>query len=106
MIGRATKDAFGNPISDEVLDQIKRMRILDLRIESKLNKSLRQASRQILFLKDRLGLSDFAMEKILYLYKKAYERGIIRRRSVSLVVAAAIYVAYREIGSPRTPRYL
>lgn len=96
MIGRATKDAFGNPISDEVLDQIKRMRILDLGIESKLNKSLRQASRQILFLKDRLGLSDFVMEKILYLYKKAYERGIIRRRSVSLVVAAAIYVAYRD----------
>jgi transcription initiation factor TFIIB len=104
MIGRATKDAFGNPISDEVLDQIKRMRILDLRIESKLNKSLRQASRQILFLKDRLCLSDFVMEKILYLYKKAYERGIIRRRSVSLVVAAAICVAYREIGSHRTLR--
>jgi len=101
-IGRTTKDAFGNPISDEALDQIKRMRLLDLRIESKLNKSLRQASRQILLLKDRLSLSDFVMEKILYLYKKAYERGIIRRRSVLLVVAAAIYIAYREIGSPRT----
>lgn len=102
IIGRTTKDAFGNPISDKTLDQIKRMRILDLRIESKPNKSLRQASRQILFLKDRLGLSDFVMEKIIYLYKKAYERGIIRRRSVMLVVAAAIYIAYREIGSPRT----
>jgi transcription initiation factor TFIIB len=102
MIGRTSKDAFGNPISNEALDHIKRMRILDLRIESKLNKSLRQASRQILLLKDRLSLSDFLMEKVLYLYKKVYERGIIRRRSVLLVVAAAIYIAYREIGSPRT----
>ena len=76
IIGRTTKDAFGNPISDKTLDQIKRMRILDLRIESKPNKSLRQASRQILFLKDRLGLSDFVMEKITIFTKRLMKEGL------------------------------
>jgi transcription initiation factor TFIIB len=53
-------------------------------------------------LKDRLGLSDSVVEKTAYIYRKAQERGLVRGRTISGVLAAAIYIACREMGISRT----
>jgi transcription initiation factor TFIIB len=53
-------------------------------------------------LKDKLGLSETIIEKTAYIYRKAEERGLIRGRTISGMVTAAIYIACREIETPRT----
>jgi transcription initiation factor TFIIB len=49
-----------------------------------------------------MGLPDSIVEKTAYIYRKAQERMLIRGRTVSGILAAAIYIACRESGTPRT----
>jgi transcription initiation factor TFIIB len=53
-------------------------------------------------LKDKLGLPDAIIEKTAYIYRKSQERGLTRGRSVSALLAAAIYIVCRPMGVPRT----
>jgi transcription initiation factor TFIIB len=53
-------------------------------------------------LKDKLGLPDAIIEKTAYIYRKSQERGSTRGRSVSALLAAAIYIVCRQMGVPRT----
>jgi transcription initiation factor TFIIB len=53
-------------------------------------------------LKDKLGLSDAIMEKTAYIYRKAQEKKLVRGRSTSSILAAAIYAACREMGASRS----
>jgi transcription initiation factor TFIIB len=53
-------------------------------------------------LKDKLVLSDTIIEKAAYIYRKAEDRGLIRGRTISGMMDAAIYIACREMGTPRT----
>jgi transcription initiation factor TFIIB len=46
--------------------------------------------------------SDTIIEKTAYIYRKAEERELVRGRSISAMVTAAIYIACRELGTPRT----
>jgi transcription initiation factor TFIIB len=47
-------------------------------------------------------LSDTIVEKTAYIYRKAQQRRLTRGRTVSGILAAAVYVACRELGVPRT----
>jgi hypothetical protein len=51
---------------------------------------------------DKLGLSDAIIEKTAYVYRKAQEKNLIRGRSTSAILVAAIYASCREIGASRT----
>ena len=53
-------------------------------------------------LKDKLGLPDTIIEKTVYIYRKAEERALLRGRAISSILAAAVYIACREMGMPRT----
>ena len=53
---------------------------------------------------EKLGLSDAIMEKSAYIYRKAQERGLVKGRSISSIIAAAVYVACREMDASRTLR--
>jgi transcription initiation factor TFIIB len=53
-------------------------------------------------LKDKLGLPDSITEKTAYIYRKAQQRNLARGRSVSVILTAAIYIACREAGVPKT----
>jgi transcription initiation factor TFIIB len=55
-------------------------------------------------LKDKLALSDAVVEKAAYIYRKAEDKGLIRGRTISGIMAAAIYAACREAGTLRTLR--
>jgi transcription initiation factor TFIIB len=53
-------------------------------------------------MKEKLSLSDAIAEKAAYIYRKALEKKLIRGRSISALIAAALYAACRESGTPRT----
>jgi transcription initiation factor TFIIB len=104
VIGRADKDASGNRIDISMRSTMNRLRAWDFRTQAytPTDRNLRQAFRELERLKDKLGLLDVIIEKTAYIYRKAQERGLVRGRTISSVLAAATYIACREIGTSRT----
>jgi transcription initiation factor TFIIB len=104
VIGMTDKDASGQKIDAAMRSTMERLRISNLRTQtrSSTDRSLLQAFNQLDRLKDKLGLSDPIVEKVAYIYRKAQEKMLIRGRTVSGILSAAIYIACREFGTPRT----
>jgi transcription initiation factor TFIIB len=104
IIGRTDRDASGQKIDAVMRSTMERLRTWDLRTQthSPTDRSLRQAFSQLDVLKDKLGLPDTVVEKAAYIYRKAQERQLVRGRTVSGILAAAIYIACREMGISRT----
>ena len=53
-------------------------------------------------LADKLNVSDAVIEKAAYIYRKALDRGLVRGRSISALIAASLYAACRDTETPRT----
>lgn len=104
VIGRTDKDASGRAIDISMRSTMGRLRAWDFRTQahSPTDRNLRQAFSELDRLKDKLRLSDAAVEKTAYIYRKAQERGLVRGRTISAMVGAAIYIACRETGTSRT----
>jgi transcription initiation factor TFIIB len=104
VIGLENRDAAGNKIDTEMRSRMEKLRVWNARTQtnSSRNRGLRQAFSQLNLLKDKLGLSDAIVEKTAYIYRKAQERRLTRGRTVLGILAAAVYIACRELGVPRT----
>src|SRR5919197_565502 len=104
IIGRTDKDYTGNRIASSIKPTIDRLRVLDYRTQlySSTDRSLKKAFSELDTLKDELGLSNAVLEKTAYIYRKAQGRGMVRGRTVSAMLAAAIYIVCREIGVGKT----
>ena len=104
IIGRTDRDASGNILDAAMRSRMQRLRTWDIRsqAQSSAAKNRKQAFTQLSILKDKLNLSDTVIEKTAYIYRKAQERLLIRGRTISGMLAAAIYIACREMGTPRT----
>ncbi|MFZ0263527.1 MAG: transcription initiation factor IIB [Nitrososphaeraceae archaeon] len=104
IIGRTDRDYTGNAIDTSIKSTIDRLRILDYRtqLHSSTDRSLKKAFSELDFLRDKLALLDSVVEKTAYIYRKAQQRGMIRGRTVSAMLAAATYIACREIGVGKT----
>ena len=102
MIGRGRKDARGQVLDASMRSTMGRLRTWDLRTQASASRNLGTAFNQLNILKDKLGLPDAIIEKTAYLYRKARERGLGRGRETSAALAAALYLACREEGTPRT----
>ena len=105
VIGRDNRDASGQKIDPSISSAMERLRMWDFRVQLSNNpsdRSLRTAFTLLDTLKDKLGLSDTIVEKVAYIYRKAQERGFVRGRSIPAVLAAAIYIAYRDLEVPKT----
>lgn len=104
IIGRINMDSSGHALDPAMRTTMERLRIWDIRtqIRSSTDRNLRNAFNHLEKLKDRLMISDVAVEKTAYLYRKAQERGLVRGRTISSVLAAAAYVACREMGISKT----
>ena len=103
-IGRTNRDASGNILDTAMRSRMQRLRTWDIRSHAHVSadKNRKQAFTQLSILKDKLNLSDAVIEKTAYIYRKAQERLLIRGRTISGMLAAAIYIACREMGTPRT----
>jgi transcription initiation factor TFIIB len=108
MIGRANKDAAGNKLDPITSSNMARLRIWDTRTQyhTTTEKNLVLAFNELAILKDKLGLSDAAVEKAAYIYRKAQARGLVRGRTINAFLAAAVYTSCREMEIPWTLRDL
>jgi transcription initiation factor TFIIB len=104
IIGRTDRDAGGNKLDAAMRTRMSRLATWDKRsqVHTPKERSLRQAFFQLDVLKDKLGLSDSIVEKTAYIYRKAQARRITRGRTISGILAAAIYISCREMGAHRT----
>ena len=104
VIGGTNKDASGKSLSTSMKATVDRLRTWDSRsqVHEPVDRNLRQAFSELDRLSDKLSVSDAVVEKSAYIYRKALERGLVRGRSISAIIAASLYVACRDTQTPRT----
>ena len=97
------KDAAGKRLSPK-----QRMEVLRLRrwhkvnVSSALGRNLIQAMDEADRLASNLGLPQTVRDEALLIYRRALEMGLVRGRSISSVIAAALYAACRRARIPIT----
>jgi transcription initiation factor TFIIB len=104
IIGRINKDAAGNKLDVITSSNMSRLRTWDIRTQyhTSTKKNLVVAFNELDMLKDKLGLSDATVEKTAYIYRKAQARRLVRGKSITAFVTAAVYASCREMGIPWT----
>jgi len=104
IINPINKDSTGKPLSASMKSSITRLRIWDSRSRAKdsTDRNLQYAFKELLKMKEKLFLSDVIVEKAAYIYRKAMEKELVKGRTISSLIAAALYAACRESGTPRT----
>jgi transcription initiation factor TFIIB len=104
VIGGVNKDASGKSLSSSMKATVDRLRTWDSRSQAHepMDRNLRQAFSELDRLSDKLAVSDAVVEKAAYIYRKALERGLVRGRSISAIIAASLYAACRDRETPRT----
>ena len=104
IIGPVNKDATGKPLSASMKSTIERLRTWDSRsqVHEPVDRNFRQAFSELDRLKDKLVVGDAVIEKAAYIYRKALEKGLVRGRSISALIASALYAACRDTETPRT----
>lgn len=108
IIGKVNKDSAGHNLDASMNYRMQRLRTWDARtrVHAAGHRNLMRAFSELERLKDKLGLSDAIVQKAAYIYRKAQEKRLARGRSVSSILAAATYIACREMGAARTLRDL
>jgi transcription initiation factor TFIIB len=108
IIGKVNKDSAGRNLDASMNYRMQRLRTWDARTRAQAagHRNLMQAFSELERLKDKLGLSDALVQKTAYIYRKAQEKRLARGRSVSSIIAAATYIACREMGAAKTLRDL
>ncbi len=104
IIGPTNKDSSGKPLSTSMRSTIERLRTWDSRsqVHEPVDRNFRQAFSELSRLKDKLTISNSVLEKAAYIYRKAMEKGLVRGRSISALIAASLYTACRDTETPRT----
>ena len=104
IIGNQNKDSSGHTLNTYVNSSMQRLRTWDARSRSSVSghRNLMRAFNELGRLKDKLGLTNAIVEKAAYIYRKAEEKQMIKGRSISAILAAAIYMACRELGAPKS----
>jgi transcription initiation factor TFIIB len=104
MIGLENRDASGKNLAGNVRSAIQRLRTWDGRsqVHEPVDRNLRQAFSELDRLVDKLSISDVVVERSAYIYRKAMEKGLVRGRSISSLIAACTYAACRATETPRT----
>ena len=103
IINPTNKDASGRPLAASMKSTIERLRTWDNRsqVHEPVDRNFRQAFSELNRLKDKLALSDAVIEKAAYLYRKALDKGLVRGRSISALMASALYAACRDTATAR-----
>jgi transcription initiation factor TFIIB len=103
VIGTKNEDVTGKSLSYDMKNTFNRLRIWDSRSKSKsTERSLRTAFMILNTVKEKLAIPDTVIEKTAYIYRKALVKKMTRGGNISSLVSAALYVACKEAGVPRT----
>ncbi|MET1159433.1 MAG: transcription initiation factor IIB [Thermoprotei archaeon] len=103
-IDYSNRDALGKTLSPRKRFEAHKLRKYQARsrVQSSIERNLAQAMNELDRLSDLLHLPRNVREEAARIYRLAVEKGLVRGRSIENVVAAAIYVACRELKVPRT----
>ena len=103
-IGLMNKDASGHVLGTAMSSRFGRLRTWDARVYANNPdyRNLQQAFKKLVILRDKLGLSDSVVERAAYIYRKAQRKNLVQGRTMSAMIAAAIYGSLREMGASRT----
>jgi transcription initiation factor TFIIB len=104
IIGKANVDASGKVLDTAMLPQIKKLRKWNswINVHKSSERNLRRAFQKLDSLKDKLGLSDSIVEKTAYIFRKVHGRDLVRGRTIDGMLAAALYIVCRELGTSIT----
>jgi transcription initiation factor TFIIB len=104
VIGNNNKDSHGQSLDASMHSTMKRLRTYDFRSQTRTSadRNLMRAFGELGRQRDKLGLSDAMIDKTAYIYRKALGKGLVKGRSTSAILAAAIYIACREMGAARS----
>ena len=103
MINPTNKDSAGNSIAPSLMGTMNRLRLWDNRSQNThLDRHLKQAFNELYKMKDKLGLPENVTQKAAYIYRKTLEKKLSRGRTISSMMAAALYAACRDSETPRT----
>lgn len=103
-IGKTNRDASGRLLDGDTRYMINRLRVWDYRIqlEAPSERGLTKAFDELNRVRTKLSLSETMVEKAAYIYRKAYEKKLVRGRSISSLLGACVYLACRELDAPVT----
>ncbi|HEY6534644.1 MAG TPA: transcription initiation factor IIB [Candidatus Nitrosocosmicus sp.] len=102
-IGNLNRDASGQPIESSMVARINRWKKWDFRSQNNnLQRNLHNAFYHLDLIKNTLSLSDSAIEKVAYLYRKIQEKGLVKGRTIRGVIVVSTYITCRELEIPRT----
>lgn len=104
VINPQNRDSTGKPLTAAMKSTIERLRTWDSRsqVHEPADRNFIQAFSELDRLKDKLAVGDSVIEKAAYIYRKAVEKGLVRGRSISALIASALYAACRDTETPRT----
>jgi len=108
VISPADKDAHGLKLPPDTRLQMRRLRIWQARsrIYSSEDRNLAQAMSELDLLADRLHLPLLVKEEAAVIYRKCFDKDLVRGRSISAIAAASLYAACRLNQTQRTLREL
>ncbi len=103
-ISQIDRDAFGKKLPLSTRLQMWRLRKWQIRsrVHSSIDRNLSQAMSTLDRLSGNVNISPPVKEKAALIYRKALDKGLVRGRSISGVVAASLYAACRKSGLPRS----
>ena len=104
VIDKVGKDAFGRKVDLQTRIQMLRLRKWQTRTQyqSPVERNLLQALAELDRIADKLHIAEDLQEEAAEIYRKALDKGLVRGRSISAIVAASIYAACRAYGRPRS----
>jgi len=104
VIDKVGKDAFGRKVDLPTRMQMLRLRKWQTRTQyqSPIERNLLQALSELDRIVDKLHIPEDLQEEAAEIYRKALDKGLVRGRSISAIVAAAVYAACRVYSRPRS----
>jgi len=105
-IGSIYKDGKGRRITQEARRGLLRLKSWQKRstVSNSEEKNLLYAMRELVGLTDRLYTPRRVIEQAAAIYRRALKKDITRGRSIAIVMAASLYMAYRITKTPTTLR--
>ena len=103
VIGRENTDAGGARLSSSAKNAVQRMRTWDSRsvYRKPKDKNLSTALSELSRLADKLNVGPNVSERAAYVYRKALDLNLVRGRSITGMISAALYEACRSTSTPR-----
>ena len=104
MIGKENADASGRLLDSTMRNTLERLRTWDRRsqVHTSEDRNLRQAFSELARLGEKLNVGGAIIEKAAYIYRKAFDKRLVRGRSITGMITAALYAALRDTETPRT----